>query len=83
VVLYLAVRKRLEHKEGGFSLGLFEMPIAIAALIWVVAAVFVLITPSSAAIPALVVLGLIMAGAVYFAYMLVLNREVLEPEPTS
>jgi amino acid transporter len=78
VVLYLAVRKRLEHKEGGFSLGLFEIPIAIAALIWVVAAVFVLITPSSATIPALVVLGLILAGAVYFAYMLIFNREVLE-----
>ena len=24
VVLYLAVRKRLEHKEGGFNLGRFE-----------------------------------------------------------
>lgn len=78
VVLYLAVRKRLEHKEGGFSLGVFEIPIAIAALIWVVAAVFVLITPSSATIPALVVLGLILAGAVYFAYMLIFHREVLE-----
>ena len=41
VVLYLAVRKRLEHKEGGFSLGRFELPVAVAALIWVAAALFV------------------------------------------
>ena len=35
VVLYLVVRKRLERKEGGFSLGRYELPVAIAALIWV------------------------------------------------
>ena len=38
MILYLAVRKRLEHREGGFSLGRFELPVAIAALIWVAAA---------------------------------------------
>ena len=81
VVLYLAVRKRLEHKEGGFSLGRFELPVAIAALIWVVAALFVLVTPTSDFVPTLVVVGLILAGGVYFAYMMIFNREVLETEP--
>ena len=81
VILYLAVRKRLEHKEGGFSLGRFEMPIAIAALIWVAAALFVLVTPGDATVPTLVVLGLILAGGVYFAYMLIFHREVLDTEP--
>jgi amino acid transporter len=81
VVLYLSVRKRLEHKESGFSLGRFEVPIAIAALIWVAAAVFVLVTPKSNFVPALVVLGLILAGGVYFAYLLIFNREVLDTEP--
>ena len=81
VVLYLAVRKRLEHREGGFSLGRFEMPIAIFALIWVAAALFVLITPSSATVPALVVLGLILVGGIYFAYLLIFRREVLDTEP--
>ena len=28
VILYLAVRKRLERKEGAFSLGRFELPVA-------------------------------------------------------
>ena len=78
VVLYLAVRKRLERKVGGFSLGRFELPVAIAALIWVIAALFVLVTPEDAFVPALVVLGLILVGGIYFAKMMIFNRAVLE-----
>ena len=81
VVLYLAVRKRLERKEGGFSLGRFELPVAVAALIWVAVALFVLVTPGDALRPVLVVVGLILAGGVYFAKMMIFNREVLETEP--
>ncbi|WP_055475774.1 APC family permease [Gordonia sp. HS-NH1] len=81
VVLYLVVRKRLERKVGGFSLGRFEFPIAIAALIWVVFALFVLVTPDDATVPTLIVLGLIAAGALYFAWMMVRNRQVLDSEP--
>jgi amino acid transporter len=81
VILYLAVRKRLEHKQGGFSLGRFELPVAIAALIWEAFVLFVLVTPGDATVPTLIVIGLLLAGGVYFAYMLVFNREVLDTEP--
>ena len=81
VILYLAVRKRLEQKTDGFSLGRFEMPVAVAALIWEVVVLFVLVTPGDATIPALIVLGLILTGGVYFAYMLLFRREVLDSEP--
>jgi amino acid transporter len=81
VILYLAVRKRLEHKEGGFSLARFEVPVAIAALIWVAFALFVLMTPGDAVVPDLVVLGLISAGGIYYAKMMIFNREVLDTEP--
>jgi amino acid transporter len=81
VVLYLSVRKRLERKEGGFSLGRFELPIAYAALIWVAVALFALASPGGALVPDLIVVGLIVAGGLYFAKMLVFNREVLESEP--
>jgi amino acid transporter len=81
VVLYLAVRKRLEHKPGGFNLGRFELPVAIAALIWVAAALVFLVTPGDATVPTLVVLGLILAGGIYFAKMMIFNREVLDTEP--
>jgi amino acid transporter len=81
VVLYLSVRKRLERKEGGFSLGRFELPVAYAALIWVAFGVFVLVSPSDARIPGLIVAGLILAGGLYFAKMMIFEREVLETEP--
>jgi hypothetical protein len=81
VVLYLSVRKRLEHKEGGFSLGRFEMPVAVAALIWEAFVLFVLVTPGDNTIPVLIVIGLILAGGVYFGYMYFFHREILEFEP--
>ncbi|WP_319434822.1 APC family permease [Mycobacterium sp. RTGN5] len=82
VVLYLCVRKRLEVKEGGFSLGRFELPVAYAALIWVAFSIFVLVSPSDARIPGLIVLGLIVVGGIYFVTMMILNRQVLESEPS-
>lgn len=81
VVLYLCVRKRLETKEGGFSLGRFELPVAYVALIWVAFAVFTLVSPSEARVPGLIVLGLMVVGGLYFAAMMLTNREVLETEP--
>jgi amino acid transporter len=81
VILYLVVRKRLERKVGGFSLGRLEFPIAIAALVWLVFALFVLVTPDDATVPTLIVRGLTAAGALYFAWMLVRNREVFDSEP--
>lgn len=81
ISLYLVVRKRLGRVEGGFNLGRFELPIAIAALIWVLVALFVLITPPEALVPDVIVIGLIVVGAVYFLDMLIFNRGVLETEP--
>jgi hypothetical protein len=81
VVLYLCVRKRLATKEGGFSLGRFELPVAYVALIWVAFSIFALVSPSEARTPGLVVLGLIVLGGLYFITMLIFNREVLDTEP--
>ena len=81
VVLYLAVRKRLDHKEGGFSLGRFEMPVAIAALIWSVCALVFILAPASSFAPIVIVVGLVVVGGLYFAYMLIFKREVLDAEP--
>ena len=81
VVLYLAVRKRLDHKEGGFSLGRYEMPVAIAALIWSVCALVFILAPASSIAPIVMVGGLLVIGGSYFGYMLIFHREVLETEP--
>ena len=81
-VLYLSVRRRLDRKEGGFDLGRYELPVAIGALVWCLFALFVLVAPAEALIPVLIVVGLLLAGGVYFAYLLVCNPEVLETEPS-
>ncbi|WZH37373.1 MAG: amino acid permease [Microbacterium enclense] len=81
VVLYLVVRGKLERKPGGFNLGRFELPVTIVALIWVALVLVVLVTPPDAFVPALVVLGIILAGGVYFAWLMIFRRAVLESEP--
>ena len=81
VVLYLAVRKRLAAKEGAFSLGRFELPVAIGALVWLIVALIVLVLPHESRVPVLIVVGLILAGGVFFLLMLTFDRQSLEAEP--
>jgi amino acid transporter len=81
IVLYLAVRKRLGRKDGGFNLGRFELPVAIAAQVWVLVALFVLVVPAEASVPDLIIGGLILVGGLFFLRMLVFDRQVLETEP--
>jgi len=81
VVLYLSVRKRLEHREGGFTLGRFEMPVAVAALIWSVCVLVMLLSPASAGTAVVIVAGLLVVGGAYFAYLMVFHRRALDSEP--
>ncbi|MCX5149733.1 hypothetical protein OHB36_23625 [Streptomyces sp. NBC_00320] len=81
IVLYLAVRKRLGRKEGAFDLGRFELPIAICALVWTLIALFVLVTPGEALVSVVIVVGLLLAGGLFFLVMLKFDREALETEP--
>jgi amino acid transporter len=83
IVLYLVVRKRLGRKEGAFNLGRLELPVAIGALVWVVCALFVLTVPAESLIPDLIVVGLIVAGGLFFLGLLVFRPEALEAEPSS
>jgi amino acid transporter len=81
IVLYLSVRKRLDRVEGAFDLGRYEMPVAVGALVWSVIAVFVMVTPPSARVPIVIVLGLTLLGGLYFLKLWKFNRAVLETEP--
>ena len=62
VVLYLVVRGGWSAGRAAFDLGRFELPVAVAALIWVAVAVFVLVTPADAFVPTLIVLGIVATG---------------------
>src|SRR3954471_7058272 len=81
VCLYLAVRGRLDRREGAFDLGRFELPVAITALIWLAVALFVLVTPGEALIPVLIVGGLMLVGGLYFLGILIFDRKSLDSEP--
>jgi amino acid transporter len=81
VILYLAVRKRLDRREGAFEVGRFEVPVAVGALVWVAIVLFVVISPSDSLVPVLITVGLLLAGGVYLAYLWFVKREVLDHEP--
>jgi amino acid transporter len=81
ISLYLAVRGKLDRKDGGFNLGRFDVPIAVAALIWVFAAAFMAIVSSPSLVPISIVVGLLLVGGGYFAYMMKFRRQVLDHEP--
>ncbi|WP_260146397.1 APC family permease [Streptomyces sp. 2132.2] len=81
IVLYLAVRGRLGRKKGAFDLGRFELPIAIAALVWTLVALFVLVSPREALVSVVIVAGLLLVGGLFFLVMLTVDREALETEP--
>jgi amino acid transporter len=81
IVLYLTVRKRLGRKEDAFDLGRFEIPVAIGALVWSALVLFMVVSPSSAVTSVLISVGLLVAGGLYFAYLLIFQRAALETEP--
>jgi amino acid transporter len=81
ICLYLVVRKRLDRKKGAFSLGRFELPVAICALVWVTVALFVLVVPGESLVPDLIVVGLVVAGGLFFLGLLKFNGAALESEP--
>jgi amino acid transporter len=78
IILYLVVRNRLASRDGAFSLGRFEVPVAVCALVWVVCALFVLTVPGEALVPDLIVLGIAVAGGVYLLYLRRFRPKVLE-----
>jgi hypothetical protein len=49
--------------------------------VWVVVALFVLVTPPEAFAPTLIVVGLLALGGLFFLGLLTIDREALETEP--
>ncbi|MEU6402327.1 APC family permease [Streptomyces sp. NPDC046985] len=81
IVLYLAVRRGLDRRKGAFDLGRFDLPVAVLALVWSLFSLFALVAPAEAHLPALIVVGLLAVGALFFAGLLLFDRQALETEP--
>jgi amino acid transporter len=81
VVLYLVVGRKLTRSNGGFDLGRFDRPVAIAALVWVLAALVVVLVSCVTVPSLLIVVALLGVGLAYFLYMWKFDRQALESEP--
>lgn len=81
IILYLAVRKRLERREGTFNLGRFEVPVATVALVWVLAVLCVLVASSNLWVTTAVVGGTLALGGIYLGYLIKFKRDIIESEP--
>jgi amino acid transporter len=81
VILYLAVRRKFAGGGDGFDLGRFDVPVAIAALVWVVISLVTVLLSSTTVASLLIVMGLLATGFAYFVYMWRFDCDVLEHEP--
>lgn len=81
VLLYLGTRSQLPHRSDRFDLGRWSLPIAIAALLWVVFELVALLGPSVFWEPVKLVGVIAAIGAVIFAGFLIFSPDTLSREP--
>lgn len=79
VIFYIVVRRRLPHMENAFSLGVFEWPVIVLALAWLLweLAIF---RDAQFATPWIYCLVMFGIGVLYFAWMLLTRPRALSTE---
>jgi amino acid transporter len=80
VIYYLAARRRLPHVPGGFTLGVFEWPVIILALVWLVFELLIF-RDAQFAVPWIYTLVMFAIGLIYFAWLLITRPAVLKTVP--
>ena len=80
VILYVCRRHKFPRRPHGFNLGLFEWPVVMLALVWMVFELSIF-RDSTFTIPWLYILLMLAIGLLYFLFMLLTRREVLESLP--
>ncbi|MFC5063642.1 APC family permease [Actinomycetospora atypica] len=78
VLLYLRKRRALPRGDGGFDLGRVDRPVAVVALLWMIAALFVVLVSSTTLASLLIVAVLLAIGVVHFLYMHFYDPAALE-----
>ena len=82
VLLYAVARRRLP-RERGFSLGVFEWPIIILSIIWLLFELSIFRDATTFATPWLYSLIMFALGLIYFVWMLVARPSVLKTVPVA
>jgi amino acid transporter len=81
VILYAAVRKRLEPAPGAFSLGRYEVPVIGLSLLWIVFELTVLVLPSAFWDAVKLVAIMLAIGLVVYTCFAIFAPKSLDDEP--
>ncbi|HTK09033.1 MAG TPA: amino acid permease [Ktedonobacteraceae bacterium] len=80
VIFYIVVRKRLPQVENSFRLGIFEWPVIVLSLVWLLFELAIF-RDASFATPWLYSLIMFAVGVIYFVWMLVTRPQSLVAQP--
>ncbi|WP_376794312.1 amino acid permease [Thermogemmatispora sp.] len=80
VIYYMVARRRLPAIPGGLNLGVFEWPVVVLALVWLVFELLIF-RDAQFAVPWLYTLGMFALGLIYFVWLLIARPEVLKTVP--
>ncbi len=80
VILYIWARRKLPQMQG-FSLGIFEWPIIVLSVVWLLFELSIFRDATTFATPWLYSLIMFAIGLIYFVWMLITRPEVLRSVP--
>jgi amino acid transporter len=80
-IFYIVVQRRLPHVERAFSLGIFEWPVIILALVWLVFELAIF-RDAQFATPWVYTLVMFALGVLYFIWMLITRPKALMTRPS-
>ena len=80
VIFYIVVRRRLPRVENAFSLGIFEWPVIVLSLVWLVWELSIF-RDAQFATPWFYCLIMFALGLIYFVWMLVTRPKALATQP--
>jgi amino acid transporter len=80
VIFYIVVRRRLPHVENAFSLGIFEWPVIVLSLVWLIWELSIF-RDAQFATPWVYCLIMFALGLIYFVWMLVSRPKALATQP--
>lgn len=81
VILFIATRRGYRHHPDDLSLGKWEWPVVVGAMVWLFIEVCIFLIPSDFRTAQKYALGSVVIGAVVFAIVMVTNRSALRAKP--
>ncbi len=78
---YLVRRNKFPVQPGGYSLGRFDLPVAVAAVVWCIILMVLLIGPAANHKSALIAAGIFASGIIWWIIMRIVMPDRLREQP--